>query len=68
MLERGEAALATLNLKHLTRSLSCHMAQPLASFCGVAPHETCFLIMFQFSPNTPISLQCRLPLQLDDAQ
>jgi hypothetical protein len=67
LVDSGEAALAMLNVRHPERSLGCHLTSPTASFCGVAPHGMCFLIMFQFSMAVRVLLQCRLPLQVDNA-
>ncbi|GJN02274.1 hypothetical protein PR202_ga19607 [Eleusine coracana subsp. coracana] len=66
--ERGEALSVQVNMKHLVKSLHCHLAKPDCTFYGIVPHGACLTVIFQyFIPGTrltdkSISFYCRLPI------
>uniref|UniRef100_A0A0D9ZNC7 Checkpoint protein n=1 Tax=Oryza glumipatula TaxID=40148 RepID=A0A0D9ZNC7_9ORYZ len=66
-IERGEALSVQVNMKHLAKSLQCHLAKPDCTFYGIAPGGACLTVIFQyFIPGTrltdkSISFYCRLP-------
>ncbi|KAJ1271969.1 hypothetical protein BS78_06G167200 [Paspalum vaginatum] len=66
--ERGEALSVQANMKHLVKSLHCHLAKPDCTFYGIAPGGACLTVVFQyFIPGTrladkSISFYCRLPV------
>nr|CAB3502691.1 unnamed protein product [Digitaria exilis] len=66
--ERGEALSVQVNMKHLVKSLHCHLAKPDYTFYGIAPGGGCLTVVFQyFIPGTrladkSISFYCRLPV------
>lgn len=66
--ERGEALSVQVNMKHLVKSLHCHLAKPDCTFYGIVPHGACLTVIFQyFIPGTrltdkSISFYCRLPV------
>lgn len=67
-IERGDAMTVQVSVKHLVKSLQCHMAKPDCAFYGVAGQGACLTMIFQFFiPGTrqtdkSISLHCRLPV------
>lgn len=66
--ERREALSVQVNMKHLVKSLHCHLAKPDCTFYGIAPGGACLTVVFQyFIPGTrladkSISFYCRLPV------
>ncbi|PKA55998.1 hypothetical protein AXF42_Ash014670 [Apostasia shenzhenica] len=70
-IQRGEALSVQVSVKHLAKSLQCHLAKPDCAFYGIAPQGACLTVIFQFFiPGTrltdkSISFHCRLPV-LDD--
>uniref|UniRef100_A0ACD5V497 Uncharacterized protein n=1 Tax=Avena sativa TaxID=4498 RepID=A0ACD5V497_AVESA len=66
--ERGEALSVQVSMKHLVKSLQCHLAKPDCTFYGIAPNGACLTVIFQyFIPGTrltdkSISFYCRLPV------
>ncbi|AQK44989.1 hus1-like protein isoform 1 [Zea mays] len=66
--ERREALSVQVNMKHLVKSLHCHLAKPDCTFYGIAPDGACLTVVFQyFIPGTrladkSISFYCRLPV------
>lgn len=67
-IQRGEALSVQVSLKHLVRSLHCHLAKPDCAFYGIAPQGACLTVIFQFFvPGTRLSdksinFYCRLPV------
>ncbi|XP_008806676.2 uncharacterized protein LOC120103909 isoform X1 [Phoenix dactylifera] len=67
-IQRGEALSIHVSMKHLARSLQCHLAKPDCAFYGIAPQGACLMVIFQFFiPGTrltdkSISFHCRLPV------
>ncbi|WOK98901.1 Hus1-like protein [Canna indica] len=67
-IQRGEALSVQVNLRHLAKSLQCHLAKPDCAFYGIAPQGACMTVIFQFFiPGTrltdkSISFYCRLPV------
>lgn len=67
-IERGDAMTVQVSVKHLVKSLQCHMAKPDCAFYGVSGQGACLTMIFQFFiPGTrqtdkSISLHCRLPV------
>ncbi|OAY74890.1 Checkpoint protein hus [Ananas comosus] len=68
-IQRGEAlSVQQVSMKHLAKSLQCHLAKPDCAFYGIAPHGACLTVIFQFFiPGTrltdkSISFYCRLPV------
>ncbi|KAG1355167.1 Hus1-like protein [Cocos nucifera] len=69
-IQRGEALSVQVSMKHLAKSLQCHLAKPDCSFYGwgIAPQGACLIVIFQFFiPGTrltdkSISFHCRLPI------
>ncbi|XP_010918466.1 uncharacterized protein [Elaeis guineensis] len=67
-IQRGEALSVQVSMKHLAKSLQCHLAKPDCSFYGIAPQGACLMVIFQFFiPGTrltdkSISFHCRLPI------
>ncbi|VAH49683.1 unnamed protein product [Triticum turgidum subsp. durum] len=57
-----------VSMKHLVKSLQCHLAKPDCTFYGIAPNGACLTVIFQyFIPGTrltdkSISFYCRLPV------
>ncbi|KAL6652340.1 hypothetical protein ACP70R_011265 [Stipagrostis hirtigluma subsp. patula] len=66
--ERGEALSVLVNMKHLVKSLHCHLAKPDCTFYGIAPHGACLTVIFQYFisgtrlTDKSISFYCRLPV------
>ncbi|KAL5213958.1 hypothetical protein ABZP36_003110 [Zizania latifolia] len=66
--ERGEALSVQVNMKHLSKSLQCHLAKPDCTFYGIAPGGACLTVIFQYfipgtrSTDKSISFYCRLPV------
>ncbi|KAG0488522.1 hypothetical protein HPP92_007085 [Vanilla planifolia] len=67
-IQRGEALSVQVSLKHLAKSLQCHLAKPDCAFYGITPQGGCLTVIFQFFiPGTrltdkSISFHCRLPV------
>ncbi|KAG6489770.1 uncharacterized protein LOC122003807 [Zingiber officinale] len=67
-IQRGEALSVQVSLKHLARSLHCHLAKPDCAFYGIAPQGACLTVIFQFFirgtrlSDKSISFYCRLPV------
>lgn len=67
-IERGDAMTVQVSVKHLVKSLQCHLSKPDCAFYGIAPQGACLTVIFQFFiPGTrqtdkSISLHCRLPV------
>ncbi|PKU76650.1 checkpoint protein HUS1B [Dendrobium catenatum] len=67
-IQRGEALSVQVSLKHLAKSLQCHLAKPDCAFYGISPQGVCLTVIFQFFiPGTrltdkSISFHCRLPV------
>ncbi|MQL93547.1 hypothetical protein Taro_026193 [Colocasia esculenta] len=67
-MERGEAQSVQVSMKHLAKSIQCHLTKPDCAFYGIAPQGACLTVIFQFFiPGTrqmdkSISLHCRLPV------
>ncbi|CAL9157126.1 unnamed protein product [Musa hybrid cultivar] len=67
-IQKGEGASVQVSLKHLAKSLQCHLAKPDSAFYGIAPQGACLTVIFQFFvPGTrltdkSISFYCRLPV------
>ncbi|KAJ6839919.1 uncharacterized protein M6B38_311085 [Iris pallida] len=67
-IQRGEALSVQVSMKHLAKSLQCHLAKPDCAFYGIAPQGACLTVIFQFFiPGTrlmdkSISFHCRLPV------
>ncbi|RWV95763.1 hypothetical protein GW17_00041579 [Ensete ventricosum] len=77
-IRKGEGLSAQVSLKHLAKSLQCHLAKPDCAFygkgswvplcAGIAPQGACLTVIFQFFvPGTrltdkSISFYCRLPV------
>ncbi|KAJ3680326.1 hypothetical protein LUZ60_016604 [Juncus effusus] len=66
--QSGEAFSVQVSMKHLGKSLHCHLAKPDSTFYGIAPGGACLTVIFQyFIPGTrltdkSISFYCRLPV------
>ncbi|URD98410.1 Hus1-like protein [Musa troglodytarum] len=67
-IQKGEGLSVQVSLKHLAKSLQCHLAKPDCAFYGIAPQGACLTVIFQFFiPGTrltdkSISFYCRLPV------
>lgn len=67
-IQRGAAQTVQVSMKHLAKSLNCHLSKPDAAFYGIAPMGACLTMIFQFfipgtrQMNNSISLHCRLPV------
>ncbi|KAK1325017.1 hypothetical protein QJS10_CPA01g02274 [Acorus calamus] len=67
-IQRGEAMSVQVSMKHLLKSIQCHLAKPDCTFFGIAPQGACLMVIFQFFiPGTrqtdkSISLHCRIPV------
>lgn len=67
-IQRGDAMMVQVSVKHFFKSLQCHLAKPDCAFYGIAPHGASLTVIFQFFvPGThqtdkSISLHCRLPV------
>ncbi|XP_020260163.1 LOW QUALITY PROTEIN: uncharacterized protein LOC109836615 [Asparagus officinalis] len=67
-IQRGQALSVQVSMKHLAKSLQCHLAKPDCAFYGIAPEGACLTMIFQFFiPGTrvtdkSISFHCRLPV------
>ncbi|XP_039138540.1 uncharacterized protein LOC120275883 [Dioscorea cayenensis subsp. rotundata] len=67
-IQRGEAQSVQVSMKHLAKSLQCHLSKPDCVFYGIAPQGACLTMIFQFFiPGTrlmdkSISFHCRLPV------
>lgn len=67
-LQRGDAMMVQVSVKHFFKSLQCHLAKPDCAFYGIAQQGACLTVIFQFFiPGThqtdkAISLHCRLPV------
>ncbi|KAM0851086.1 hypothetical protein ACQ4PT_052639 [Festuca glaucescens] len=66
--ERGEALSVQVSMKHLVKSLQCHLAKPDCTFYGIAPNGACLTVIFQYFilgtrvTDKSISFYCRLPV------
>ncbi|KAL3528891.1 hypothetical protein ACH5RR_008213 [Cinchona calisaya] len=67
-IQRGDAMMVQVSVKHFFKSLQCHLAKPDCAFYGISSHGSCLTVIFQFFvPGTrqtdkSISLHCRLPV------
>lgn len=67
-LQRGEASVVQVSMKHFVKSLQCHLTKPDTSFYGIAQNDSSLTMIFQFFvPGTrqmdnSISLHYRLPV------
>lgn len=67
-IERGDAMMVQVSVKHFFKSLQCHLAKPDCAFYGITSQGSCLTVIFQFFiPGTrqtdkSISLHCRLPV------
>ncbi|CDO98173.1 unnamed protein product [Coffea canephora] len=67
-IQRGDAMIVQVSVKHFFKSLQCHLAKPDCAFYGITSQGACLTVIFQFFvPGTrqtdkSISLHCRLPV------
>lgn len=67
-IQRGDAMMVQVSVKHFFKSLQFHLAKPDCAFYGIAANGACLTVIFQFFvPGThqtdkSISLHCRLPV------
>lgn len=67
-IQRGDAMMVQVSVKHFFKSLQCRLAKPDCAFYGIAAQGACLTVIFQFFvPGTrqtdkSISLHCRLPV------
>lgn len=67
-LVKGDAQSVEVSVKHLAKSLYCHLTKPDRAFYGIGEQDTCLTVIFQFfipgsrETDKSISFHCRLPV------